>query len=247
MAQITLVMREDGERLINRISREGIEWTAVFWRKEDETDRWVFYIVTPLVPVEGGTKNAYRRIGPLVTEMRQNWLSIDPLEFKVIGPHDPICEDLQSHSEFYVYPKNEELFRSLAFAAVALGYVLMNKANPWQMQRSGQPRKPDRSFALNQIDHALESLNLRLGINGYSLEERISSLRFSDAPAWQQTAIENVMKAEILARNRPEADQEGLHLLGEAMRTLRNNLPEEYFPFKKEMAEVWPERPVAQT
>jgi hypothetical protein len=80
---------QDGRRVLERLSAEGVPVTAAAWVKESEGGPWYFYIVTPLVPPGGGRTAAYRRVGPLIRQMPQPcW--VDPLEIKVAAPDSDV-------------------------------------------------------------------------------------------------------------------------------------------------------------
>src|SRR5947209_20101459 len=83
---------DDGQKLVERLPQDGFEVTAAFWLKASEDDKWYFYIVSPVVDTEGLAK-AYRRLHPLVRAMSQPFW-IDPLEIKLIGPSNPIAQDV---------------------------------------------------------------------------------------------------------------------------------------------------------
>ncbi len=79
------VQIHDGRRLLERLSAEGIPVTAAAWVAEGEGGPWYLYIVTPLVPRNGDTFPAYRRLGPLIRGMPQPcW--VNPGEYKVVAP-----------------------------------------------------------------------------------------------------------------------------------------------------------------
>src|SRR6266852_6323227 len=99
MAQATLVemQMKEGQTLINRLTHERIAVTAAGWVKESETGDWFFYLATPLVGEDGGTKAAYRRVNTVIRDMEKEGFGMDPFEKKVIGPHDPIARDMVVH------------------------------------------------------------------------------------------------------------------------------------------------------
>jgi hypothetical protein len=96
MAQATLVEKQinDGLRLIHRLADQGVLVAAAGWVKEIESGQWFLYLATSLVGEDGATLPAYRRVNRVIREMQKNGFSIDPLEIKVIGPHDPIAKDM---------------------------------------------------------------------------------------------------------------------------------------------------------
>lgn len=99
MAQTALVEMQikEGERLIGRLTREGVAVTAAAWVKESESGDWYLYLATPLVGEEGGKKPAYHRVNTIIREMQDEGLGMDPFEKKVIGPHDPIAKDMAAN------------------------------------------------------------------------------------------------------------------------------------------------------
>src|SRR5438552_18981092 len=96
MDQATLVeiQIQDGERLIDRLSEEGIAVTAACWVKESESGQWFLYLATPLVGEDGATRPAYRRVNRVIREMQKEGFGMDPFEKKVTGAHDPIAKDM---------------------------------------------------------------------------------------------------------------------------------------------------------
>ena len=83
---------DDGLKLVEELPRRGFEVTAAFWLKASEDGKWYFYIVSPVVDTEGLAR-AYRRLHELVRAMSQPFW-IDPLEIRLIGPANPIAQDV---------------------------------------------------------------------------------------------------------------------------------------------------------
>jgi hypothetical protein len=96
MAQTTLVEIQvrDGQRLIDLLGRNGVDITAAAWIHEGESGDWYLYLATPLVSENGDTLPAYRRLNEVYRSMRDEELGVDQFEVKMIGPHDPIAEDI---------------------------------------------------------------------------------------------------------------------------------------------------------
>ena len=96
MAQATLVemQLQEGQRLIDRLIKEGVAVTAAAWVKETESGDWYLYLATPLVTEDGGKRPAYHRVNAVILEMQREGFAMDPIEKKVIGPHDPIAKDI---------------------------------------------------------------------------------------------------------------------------------------------------------
>ena len=93
MDQETLVgeLIDDGKKFIERLVAEGVPVTAAFWVKESENGRWYFYIATPLVPKEGGTREAYGRINAVFRQMPEPF-GIDPFQIRAVSPSSPVGE-----------------------------------------------------------------------------------------------------------------------------------------------------------
>jgi hypothetical protein len=96
MAQATLVETQikEGQTLIDRLTYEGIGVVAAAWVQESESSDWYFYLVTPLVSEDRGTKAARHRINAVIREMEKEGFRMDPFGKKLIGPHDPIARDM---------------------------------------------------------------------------------------------------------------------------------------------------------
>ena len=103
MDQGTLVgmQIEDGQRLIDLLTKNGVPVIAAFWAKESESGEWFLYLATPLVGPDGATRPCYRRVNGLIREMQKAPFWIDPLEIKLIGPHDPISKAVTALGDRY--------------------------------------------------------------------------------------------------------------------------------------------------
>jgi hypothetical protein len=82
---------EDGRKLIEALDQGGISVTSAFWAKAGDDDRWYIYIVSPLVLTEGVTM-VYRRIHPIMRQLRAQTFWIDPFEIKLLSPQSPMAE-----------------------------------------------------------------------------------------------------------------------------------------------------------
>jgi len=93
MAQATLVEMQikNGQCLIDRLAREGIAISAAGWVKESESGDWYLYVATPLVGEDRVTGPAYRRIHTVMRSSHEEDIWMDPLEIKLLAPHDPIA------------------------------------------------------------------------------------------------------------------------------------------------------------
>jgi hypothetical protein len=96
MDQATLVdgQIEEGRKLIDRLIGEGFPVTAAAWVKESESGRWYLYLATPLVPPQGGTREAYRRLNAVRRQMPPPFW-IGPFQVKVVGSGSPLAEAVQ--------------------------------------------------------------------------------------------------------------------------------------------------------
>lgn len=101
MAQATLVEMQikEGQRLIDRLTKEGVAVTAAAWVKESESGDWYLYLATPLVTDDGGKRPAYHRVNEVIRELQKEGFGMDPFAKKVIGPHDPIAADLVANRD----------------------------------------------------------------------------------------------------------------------------------------------------
>jgi hypothetical protein len=99
MDSTTLVdeMVKDGGKIIEQLPLKQFEVTTGFWIKAAEDCQWYFYIVSPVVETEGLAK-AYRQLHTAIRRIGQT-LWVDPLEVKLIGPMNPIAQDVLSVHE----------------------------------------------------------------------------------------------------------------------------------------------------
>jgi hypothetical protein len=88
---------KDGQRLIDRLAKEGVAVTAAAWVKESESGDWYLYLATPLVTDDGGKRPVYHRVNEAISELQEEGFGMDPFAKKVIGVHDPIAADMVAH------------------------------------------------------------------------------------------------------------------------------------------------------
>jgi hypothetical protein len=82
---------DDGKRLIERLTEEGVVVDAACWIRETESGRWYLYIVTPLVGTDGAKRPAYRRVNETIQQMPRPF-RLDFFEVKVVSPTSPVGE-----------------------------------------------------------------------------------------------------------------------------------------------------------
>jgi hypothetical protein len=99
MAQATLVGMQitEGQRLIERLPREGIPVTAAAWVKENDSGDWYLYIATPLVGEDGATRSAYGPVNTVLRKMQDEGFGLDFFDKKLLGPQDPVTRDIVAH------------------------------------------------------------------------------------------------------------------------------------------------------
>ncbi len=90
---------QDGQRVLDRLVREGVGVTAAAWIKESESGQWYLYLGTPLVSEDGGKRPAYHRVNTVIRAMQKEGFWFDPFQIKVIGPHNPIAKDLAAQRQ----------------------------------------------------------------------------------------------------------------------------------------------------
>jgi hypothetical protein len=81
-----------GAKLVEQLPQNGFEVSAAFWLKGTENGQWRFYIVSPLVET-AGFGEAHRQLEKLLRQMPES-LWIRPLNIWLIGPTDPIAQDV---------------------------------------------------------------------------------------------------------------------------------------------------------
>jgi hypothetical protein len=89
----TLVMEQidDGERLLSRLSSEGIPVRAACWVKPTEEERWSLYIVTPIVDAKGPT-GAYRDVYRVLRSLGGVWVTDS--DIKLVGENNPVAREM---------------------------------------------------------------------------------------------------------------------------------------------------------
>ena len=69
--------------------------------KEGDSGEWFLYLATPLVRKAGLKRPAYRRVNEVVRPMQADGFWVDPLEIKVIAPHDPVAKGIAAMRDRY--------------------------------------------------------------------------------------------------------------------------------------------------
>jgi hypothetical protein len=93
MDTVTLVGNQidDGQKLLDRLDRDGVNVLAACWAKPADEDRWSLYIATPVVD-EKGAIEAYREVYRVLRAMRSFWITDS--DIKLIGEKHPVTKDL---------------------------------------------------------------------------------------------------------------------------------------------------------
>jgi hypothetical protein len=93
MDQHTLVREriDDGKRVADGLPGHGFEVAAALWIQAVDDEEWRFYIISPDVEKDGLTA-AYGKLHTAIRKMQPTW--IDPLEVRLLGPSDPIAQDV---------------------------------------------------------------------------------------------------------------------------------------------------------
>ena len=76
---------------MERFAADGNPVQAAFWVKTAEEGIWFLYVVTDLIDREGPAA-AYRAVHYALNQFGTSWISSS--EIKVIGPNNPIAEDV---------------------------------------------------------------------------------------------------------------------------------------------------------
>ncbi len=82
---------DDGQRLLDRLVKEGFVVRAAFWLKHVEEDRWSFYVVTPVMD-EKGPKAAYWQVLDVLRSL--GMVGITSSDLTLIGENYPLARDV---------------------------------------------------------------------------------------------------------------------------------------------------------
>ena len=85
---------EDGKRLLERLSEEGVTVKAACWLKETERSRWHLHFVSSLVDDTGERSPAYTRVRLLIEQMPQPF-RMDLAEVRFEKPNGRFSKALQ--------------------------------------------------------------------------------------------------------------------------------------------------------
>lgn len=82
---------DEGQRLLNELARQDFDVRIAFWVKPVGVDRWLLYIVSPVVD-EVGTLTGYQRVLRALRVVEPTRLSGSKIT--LIGEKDPIAKDI---------------------------------------------------------------------------------------------------------------------------------------------------------
>ena len=137
---------------------------------------------------------------------------------------------------------HDELFRGVFTAALSMGYALQGRPDPFAFHQRGRPKAADPAGAEDDLRNAVEALTTELGLQGYTPDDLVKSLRYCAGPAWRREALTKVIKAFALIQKRESgANLQALQLLGEAVWEKQGAEPETLW--EQEIKDVWPTRP----
>jgi hypothetical protein len=81
----------DGLRIIQKLQESGFDVRAAWWMRTSEEGQWFLYIASKRVE-EDGIAAAYRKAYALMRNLGPLW--VDRFEVKLIGPENPIANDV---------------------------------------------------------------------------------------------------------------------------------------------------------
>ena len=92
MDTATLVgeLKDEGEKLLDRLKRAGVEVAVAAWVHKTYDGQWYFYIATPIVEKDG-QHAAYQQVFAELAECQFERLS--HFDIRIIGSQDPMAID----------------------------------------------------------------------------------------------------------------------------------------------------------
>jgi hypothetical protein len=88
----------DGQRLIDQLTRDEFEVLVAFWLKTREEGAWQLYIASPSVDMDK-LGEAYRKVYASLNRLEQSWVS--PSDLKLLNGTNPVAEDALRVRERY--------------------------------------------------------------------------------------------------------------------------------------------------
>jgi hypothetical protein len=83
---------DDGRRLVNWLREHGVPVSAAFWNQYDDGQRWVFWIVSPLVD-QSSSSAVYGPVVKAMTEFRPDF-TLGAFDVKAVGEKDQLAADV---------------------------------------------------------------------------------------------------------------------------------------------------------
>jgi hypothetical protein len=89
---------DDGQRLIDQLTREEFEVLVAFWLKTSEEGAWQLYIASPSVDMDK-LGEAYRKVYASLKRLEQSWVT--PSDLKLLNGTNPVAQDALRVRERY--------------------------------------------------------------------------------------------------------------------------------------------------
>ena len=80
-----------GQQVLSALDAAGLNIRTAFWARLSEPREWRLFLITPSVDVEG-PRNVYSRIEKILRKGHLNFLVT---QMTVVGPHDPIAQEVR--------------------------------------------------------------------------------------------------------------------------------------------------------
>lgn len=81
---------DDGQRLIDQLTRDEFEVLVAFWLKTSEEGAWQLYVASPSVDMEK-LGEAYRKVYASLKRLDQSWVT--PSDIKLLNGTNPVAQD----------------------------------------------------------------------------------------------------------------------------------------------------------
>jgi hypothetical protein len=134
------------------------------------------------------------------------------------------------------------LLRSVFRAALAVGYALQHRADPFAFHQTRKPREADRGGAVDDLRRSVEDIGAALGVKGDTVEDQLTSLSLRGGPAWRREALRKVIEAcSLVQKADPSADPKAFMLLGQAVWEYQDKTGDTIW--ERDIRDVWATRP----
>jgi hypothetical protein len=168
--ELLVEQKDDGQRLVEQLVRDGFEVRASFWLKPSEESAWQLYLALPLVDPSNPSNlsTAYRKVYSSLSKLPSPWVSFS--DIKLIDESSPIAQAAVEVRDRRVAP-GATIYRGKSLGGITIGEAyIYPERRTMRLSCTVSYRREDGTNvwkATTQMDELLSGVKAQ-GAVGYS-------------------------------------------------------------------------------